>query len=93
MFFDRFIGAFKIKGNAGFLIYIADAFGYLGSVIILLFKNFGQTNLSWLAFFIKGAYVLAGTGILITISTMVYLRKRNKNNITNYQIMINENKV
>lgn len=75
LFFDRFIGAFKIKGNAGFLIYIADAFGYLGSVIVLLFKNFGQANLSWLAFFIKGAYVLAGVGILVTLMTMMYLRK------------------
>ena len=44
--FDRMIAVFKVEGNAGFLIYIADAFGYLGSVSILLYKNFGQPDLS-----------------------------------------------
>lgn len=50
LFFDRFIATFKVKGNSGFLIYIADAFGYVGSVLVLLYKNFGQASLSWLNF-------------------------------------------
>jgi MFS family permease len=52
IFFDRLIATFRIKGNAGFLIYIADSFGYLGSMGVLLYKNFGQANISWLQFFI-----------------------------------------
>ncbi|WP_367891375.1 DUF5690 family protein [Flavobacterium pectinovorum] len=78
LFFDRFIAAFKIKGNAGFFIYIADAFGYLGSVAVLLYKNFGQPNLSWLDFFMNGAYLMAVMGIVVTISSMIYLKKKQK---------------
>ncbi|MEN9303476.1 MAG: hypothetical protein RL264_1905 [Bacteroidota bacterium] len=39
--FERFIAAFQILGNVGFLMYISDSTGYLGSVILLLSKNFG----------------------------------------------------
>jgi hypothetical protein len=94
LFFDRFVGAFKIKGNAGFLIYIADAFGYFGSVLTLLYKNFGQSSLSWLAFFVKGAYLVAGIGVLVTSISILYLSKKHKKNKKqniNYQFVLNEN--
>jgi MFS family permease len=78
LFFDRFIGAFRIKGNAGFLIYLADAFGYLGSVIVLLYKNFGQSGLSWIEFFMYGAYAVTGIGLLVTISSILYLNRKFK---------------
>ncbi|WP_456422966.1 DUF5690 family protein [Lutibacter sp.] len=78
IFFDRMIAVFKIKGNAGFLIYIADSFGYLGSMFILLYKNFEQPSLSWLQFFTYGTYIISVSGILITIMSMVYFIKKNK---------------
>jgi MFS family permease len=90
LFFDRFIAAFKIKGNAGFFIYVADAFGYLGSVVAILYKNFGQPNLSWLDFFMNGAYLIAVMGTVVTISSMIYLSNKHKKvkklNI-NYQLV------
>lgn len=67
LFFDRFIATYHVKGNSGFLIYIADSFGYVGSVLVLLYKNFGQANLSWLNFFIYGTYALAFIGIGCTL--------------------------
>lgn len=76
LFFDRFIAAFKVKGNSGFLIYIADSFGYLGSILVLLYKNFAQPTLSWLNFFMYGSYVLAFTGMLISLMSMLHLRKK-----------------
>lgn len=78
LFFDRFIAAFKIKGNAGFLIYIADAFGYLGSISALLYKNFGQANLSWLDFFVYGAYSLTILGIFMMSGSLFYFKKRHR---------------
>jgi MFS family permease len=45
--FDRLIAAFGSAANAGFFIYIADSFGYLGSVGALIFKNFNGKELSW----------------------------------------------
>lgn len=80
IFFDRMVAVFKIKGNSGFLIYIADSFGYLGSMFILLYKNFGQPSLSWLQFFTYGTYIISVSGILITTMSLVYFIKKNKKN-------------
>jgi len=49
--FERWIALFREKGNIGFLMYIADAFGYLASVGVLMVKNFGFQQTSWLSFF------------------------------------------
>lgn len=75
IFFDRMIAVFKIKGNSGFLIYIADSFGYLGSMFVLLYKNFAQPSLSWLEFFTYGTYVISIFGILITLMSLFYFIK------------------
>ncbi|RYC50792.1 DUF5690 family protein [Flagellimonas olearia] len=86
LFFDRFIAAFKIKGNSGFLIYIADAFGYVGSVLVLLYKNFGQANLSWLNFFVYGTYAVAVIGICISVVLFVHFGARHKSEKLNQEL-------
>lgn len=78
IFFDRMIATFKIEGNVGFLIYIADAFGYLGSIFILLFKNFAKEELSWLSFFITSLYFLAFSGLGITLYCYHFFKKKYK---------------
>ena len=93
LFFDRFIGAFRIKGNAGFLIYVADAFGYLGTVAVLLYKNFGQSSLSWIDFFMYSAYSVAGIGLIVTISSILYLDrkyKKDKTKSVNFKLILDE---
>lgn len=86
LFFDRFIATFKVKGNSGFLIYIADAFGYVGSVLVLLYKNFGQGNLSWLNFFVYGTYAVACIGICSTIILFIHFASRRKEEQFNNQL-------
>lgn len=96
LFFDRFIGAFRIKGNAGFLIYLADAFGYLGSVVVLLYKNFGQSVLSWIEFFVYSAYAVAGIGVFVTTTSILYLNgkfKMHKKSSINYKLVLDETNV
>ncbi len=84
LYFDRMIATFKIKGNVGFLIYISDAFGYLASVLILLYKNFGQASLSWLDFFVYCLYGIGVVGIIVTIiSYMSFHNKHQKSEQTN----------
>lgn len=78
IYFDRLIAVFRIKGNIGFLIYFYDSFGYLGSVMILLYKNFGQAELSWLKFFVNGLYILGFTGILATTLSVLYYNRKLK---------------
>ncbi|QTD36302.1 hypothetical protein JL193_09000 [Polaribacter batillariae] len=87
IFFDRMIATYKINGNVGFLIYIADAFGYLGSILILLYKNFGQKNISWLTFFTNTLYFLAIIGLVISIYCYSFFRKKyHKKTQTNFLI-------
>ena len=89
LFFDRMIATFKIKGNAGFLIYIADAFGYLGSVLILLYKNFGKGDISYVSFFTYMVYVIAIMAISIAILSYLFFKnkyqKTVKSNIVLYE--------
>lgn len=61
--FDRLIAATGAVGTAVFMIYVTDAFGYLGSVLVLLVKNFAHPDVSWLDFFRTFSYAagLAGT--------------------------------
>ena len=56
MLFDRLVAASGRVATAGFLIYVADASGYMGSVALLLWRNFGGFKLDWLQFFTLSAY-------------------------------------
>jgi MFS family permease len=78
VFFDRMIATFEIKGNSGFLIYLADAFGYLGSMAILLYKNFGQQEVSWLAFFSYATYIIAALGMVAIVYSWLYFKNAKK---------------
>ncbi len=69
--FDRLIGAFRITANVGFFMYIVDAFGYLSSVGILLYKNFGNQSISWLQFYTILCVIAGIVGVLIMILTHI----------------------
>jgi MFS family permease len=78
IFFDRLIATFKYVSTVGFLIYLADSFGYLCSVGVLLYKEFGNSNLSWLNFFIQTGYILSLAGSVLIILSLVYFNARHK---------------
>jgi hypothetical protein len=74
--FDRLVAANGQIANAGFLIYVADSFGYSGSVLLLLWRNFGPASLDWLRFFIDGAYLTSIVGTLASILAASYFYRR-----------------
>ena len=74
--FDRMVAASGRIANAGFLIYVADSFGYLGSVVLLLWRNFGQSSVNWLQFFTAGAYITSVVGTLLTMLAALYFYRR-----------------
>ena len=76
MLFDRLIATFKYAGNAGFIIYLADSFGYLGSDLVLIFKNLVRAHTSWNTFFIYMIYSFTAVGILLTLLSTVYFRNK-----------------
>ena len=76
MLFDRLIAASGTVGTAGFLIYIADASGYLGSCALLIWRNFGLVQLNWLQVFTASAYGTSILGMLFMgLSGLYFLRK------------------
>jgi Family of unknown function (DUF5690) len=76
MLFERMIAAFRLKANAGFFIYLADSFGYLASVLLLLFRNFGNAGIGWLDFFETVSYALALATVIFVGYAIVYFRRR-----------------
>lgn len=76
IFFDRLLAAFRYAGTVAFLINLADSFGYVGSVGVLFYKNYGQSSLSWLDFFISAGYVLSVVGTLLMLFSLFYFRRK-----------------
>ncbi|MEW6994735.1 DUF5690 family protein [Colwelliaceae bacterium MEBiC 14330] len=74
--FDRMISAVGSTANAGFLIYLADSAGYLGSVSILLYRTFASPDISWLSFFIQLCYLVALLGGALVVASMAYFTAR-----------------
>lgn len=89
IYFDRMIAAFNIKGNVGFLIYFVDSFGYLGSVLILLYKNFGSSQTSWLNFYIKLNYIIVVITLVSSLIAFIAFRRKSRKNKINNQPYIN----
>ncbi|MBV8327152.1 DUF5690 family protein [Chryseobacterium sp.] len=85
IYFDRMIAAFDIKGNVGFLIYIVDSFGYLGSVLVLLYKNFGSAQTSWLNFYISLNYIITIMVLFLSVIAFLAFRKKTKPNSNSNQ--------
>jgi MFS family permease len=85
IYFDRMIAAFDIKGNVGFLIYMVDSFGYLGSVLILLYKNFGSAQTSWLSFYISLNYIITVSVLILSVIAFFAFKKKAKPNSNSNQ--------
>ncbi|MDN5213729.1 DUF5690 family protein [Fulvivirgaceae bacterium BMA12] len=71
--FERFMAVFRHTGNAGFLIYLADSFGYLGSVSFLFYKELGGfKHTSWTEFFSTTLVVASVIGVVTTFVASIY---------------------
>jgi hypothetical protein len=78
MLFERWIALFRHKSNIGFLMYVADAFGYLGSVAILFYKNFGEQSGNWLSFISSISLFIGGITFVLSLAAIVYFRQKEK---------------
>ena len=74
--FDRLIAAVRIPGTAGFMIYLADALGYAGSVILLLYKDFGTARPPWEKFFLQLSYGVSAVSLVCIIISIGYFLQR-----------------
>lgn len=76
IFFERMIATFRIGGNVGFLIYIADAFGYLGSISVMLAKELLKIQLNWSEFYSQGVIIFSLIGCVGTIVSFIYFNRK-----------------
>lgn len=72
IFFERLIASFRFPGNVGFLIYVADSFGYIGSVGVLITKEVLKVKVQWTAFYSHGVVGLSVAGIAGAILSLLY---------------------
>jgi hypothetical protein len=75
LLFDRFIAASGRMGTAGFLIYVADASGYVSSVALLAVRNFVGLRLSWVEFLRDISYAAAAGGLVLIVAAALYFRR------------------
>ena len=78
LLFDRFIAATGRTGAAGFLIYVADASGYVSSTIVLVVRNVTGLSLSWVEFLMLITYATGAFGLVLVAGAAVYFHRHLK---------------
>lgn len=76
LYFERLVASFRYVSTVGFIVTLADWYGYLGSVAVLMYKNFGQSTLSFQQFFIYGCYGMSALYIVLTVFSYGSLRAK-----------------
>ena len=71
--FDRLLAVLQEKANIGFLFYLADFCGYLGSIFAMLYQNWAMKgNGNWLGLITKMALWMPIVSILFIIVSYVF---------------------
>jgi hypothetical protein len=78
MLFDRLVAVSHRVATAGFLIYVADSAGYASSVSLVLWRNFGTADLSWLNLFRIACYSTSIIGSILCWAAWVYFKNKTK---------------
>jgi hypothetical protein len=74
--FERLIALFKARGNVGFLVYICDSVGYLGSVVLLIYREFFLKKTSFLNILITFSYVISLVCFILLIVQLFYFSNK-----------------
>jgi hypothetical protein len=76
--FDRTVAALGVVATAVFLIYISDAVAYGGSVVLVLYKTFGQAETSKLEFFRYFSYATSAVCTVFFALCGVYFLRQSR---------------
>jgi hypothetical protein len=73
--FERMIAFFRVKANAGFFVYMCDSIGYMGSVVLMLYKEFFMKDLKWSLVLIKFTYLQSVLSLtLLAVACIFFFR-------------------
>jgi hypothetical protein len=73
--FDRLMASTRVAGTAVFAIYVADSFGYVGTISALLTKDLWAAQWSRLEFLRAFAYGLSAVGAACLLLSAAYFRR------------------
>lgn len=80
--FERLLAMAKQRGNVGYLLYLADSFGYLGYVGVMLGKSSLARPGHFLEFFTRLAGISVGLSTLMLLGCVLYFSRRTQPQIT-----------
>jgi hypothetical protein len=79
LLFDRLIATLQSGGNVGFLMYLVDSFGYLGSSLILVASQFGGFgDISWLHFYSQAVILFLSISMVLIAGSFLYFQTKLK---------------
>lgn len=84
--FDRLVPMLGVNGNAGFLIYLADAIGYSASVAVLFYKSAWHKSLDWLSVFTSLTYWISAISIVFLIIARIYFKRKTAHYESDYKL-------
>ena len=73
---ERLIASLKVVSTTVFLIYLADSFGYLGTTVVFLVKNFSHWDVSWTSMVVRTSIIVGVISIFTVILLSRYFRKQ-----------------
>nr|WP_199156045.1 DUF5690 family protein [Pedobacter sp. ASV2] len=76
IFYERMIANFHFAGNIGFIVYLSDSMGYLGSASVLIYREFGTADISWGLFFKHTVYIVSLVGGIFSIASLIYFKRK-----------------
>lgn len=72
--FERFLALTRDKGNVGYLMYLADSFGYLGYVAVMLWKNYFGSAGNMADFYLHLCIYLGLASVVLLLMTIFAFR-------------------
>jgi hypothetical protein len=76
--FERLLGMTRDRGNLGFLMYVADAFGYLGYVAVMFSRNLWTADGDFLQFFVWLCWLATGLSLVCLLFSWRYFAIRSR---------------
>ena len=78
IFFERLIACFRMAANVGFLMYVTDAFGYLGSVSLMIMKETMRFGIDWSTYYAWGVTGFAVVGLAAMATSWAWFTARHR---------------
>ena len=76
--FERLFATTRAAGTAVFAIYLADSFGYTGSIAVQLYKDLFGAAMSRYDFLVVFSYALSIGGTLLILGSLLYFLHRQR---------------